>query len=419
LLLREQPHSGQPRFRMLDTVREYAAERLGADGAAGVGARHAAFFLDLAERVAPSLIGPEARRALDHLSDEHENFRAVLAYASEQDLELGFRLTAALRRYWEMAARGREIREWLEQTLPAAGDETPAWVGALIVLGRQLVDAGEYLAAPTVFERALARSRALGLDAEAALALTQLGWLCTVAGDVEQSERYKLEAIELARAADEPSIERLALALLAGSRVEHGDFDGARPLLDRALAIARGLGDVRALANTLTNSGWAAMRAGDLPAARAALEESLVLCDELGYAVATVSALSMLGAEANLAGDHERAIPILRRALRVGREVGRPINLVEALTELALAHVEREPARAAQLLAAADAAYESRGIVRPPFEEARVRSQWDVLAEKLEAVALARARAAGARLDLDAAIDDALATPAEPPLAAA
>jgi predicted ATPase/DNA-binding SARP family transcriptional activator len=410
LLLREQRVSGSPRFRMLDPVREYATERLNADDAAALRARHGAYYLELGERLGPSLIGPDARRSLDRLADEHENLRAVLAYASERDAELGFRLTAALRRYWEMAARGREIREWLEQTLPL--DEpaaTPARVGCLLVLGRQLVDAGEYQDAPPLFRRAVDAARALGLDGDAAFALTQLGWLSAAAGDVARSERYKLDALELAQRANEAWIERLALALLAGSRVELDDYAGARPLLERALAIARRLGDARALVNTLTNTGWAAIRAGDLPSARAALEESLRICEELDYPVATVSALSMLGIEANLAGEHDRAIGVLVRALRAGRELGRPINLLEALTELAFAHLDAHPARAAKLLAAADAAYQARGIVRPEREEERVRSCWAALAARLDAATLARARTAGAHVGLEQAIDDVLA----------
>jgi len=409
LVVREQRLSGGPRFRMLDTVREYAAERLAAAGAEEVRARHAEYFLDLAERAGPSLIGPRARGALDGLAEEHENLRAVLAYAAERDVELGFRLVSALRRYWEMAARGREIREWLEQTLPlASGPDTPPRVGALLVLGRQLVDAGEYQEAPRVFERVVGEAERLGLDGDAAFAFTQLGWLSAAAGDVERSERYKLRALELARAANEPWVERLALALLAGSRVELEDYAGARPLLGRALAIARKLGDARALVNTLVNSGWAAMRAGDLPAARAALEEALAVSEELGYPVATVAALSMLGAEANVAGEAERAVELLLRALRAGREVGRPINLVEALTELAFAYVESDPRRAARLLASANAAYETRAIVRPPREEERAKACRATLAARLDPAELARAEAAGSRVGLERAIEEVL-----------
>jgi hypothetical protein len=117
----------------------------------------------------------------------------------------------------------------------------------------------------------------------------------------------------------------------------------------------------------------------------------------------------MLGLEANMAGEHGRAIELLLRALDMGREVGRPINLVEALTELAFAYVDSEPAYAAQLLASADAAYEARGIVRPAPEQVRAERCWEQLGGILDAAALARANAAGARVDLDEAIEQVLA----------
>ena len=126
--------------------------------------------------------------------------------------------------------------------------------------------------------------------------------------------------------------------------------------------------------------------------------------------MATVAALGMLGSEANFAGEHERAIELLLEALGIGRDVARPINLVEALTELAYAYAESEPAYAARLLASADAAYEARGIVRPGPEELRAQSCWAALTASLDSATLARAKAAGARLELDQAIEQVLAT---------
>jgi hypothetical protein len=125
--------------------------------------------------------------------------------------------------------------------------------------------------------------------------------------------------------------------------------------------------------------------------------------------VPTVAALSMLGSEANFEGEHERAAGFLLEALAIGREVARPINLVEALSELAYAYAGSEPAYAAQLLASADAEYEARRIVRPAPEQRRAEECWTTLTAALDAVALARAKATGARLELDQAIEQALA----------
>jgi hypothetical protein len=110
-----------------------------------------------------------------------------------------------------------------------------------------------------------------------------------------------------------------------------------------------------------------------------------------------------------MAGEHERAIEFLLRALDMGREVGRPINLVEALTGLAFAYADSDPAYAARLLASADAAYEARGIVRPAPEQVRAGRCWEMLGGNLDPAGLARAKAAGARVDLDQVIEQVLA----------
>src|SRR5204862_6823315 len=143
-----------------------------------------------AERSRTGLVGPDTQATVGRLAREHDNLRAALAFAVDRELELGFALTAELRRYWEMASRGREIRAWLEAALPEA--EEPATqhrTGAELVLGRQLVDAGDYRKAEAVFDRALARARAQDWAGEAAVALTQLSWLRAAAGDGGEAER--------------------------------------------------------------------------------------------------------------------------------------------------------------------------------------------------------------------------------------
>ena len=411
LLQREQRPGREPRFTMLETVREYAGERLGLLGRDELRARHARYFADLAELTAPALVGPGAMGAVERLADDQENLRAALAYALEHDLELGFRLAGALRRYWEMAGGGREIRLWLEQALPAAeGSETAARVGARLVLGRQLIDAGKHADAAEAFERALAGARALDLPGKASIALGQLAWLRSAVGDEVGSELLGQEAVELARRANDLWSERLALVMVGGALVEQGNHGEARRVLEESVKVARALGDTRSLANALANSGWAAMRDGDLPAARSLLEEALRLCRELGYALAAIGALNLLGAEANLAGEHERAAGFCLEVLERGQREGRPIHLLEALTELAVARAESEPAEAVRLFGAADAAYAARGVVRPAAEAERFDVVRARLARELGAEAYVRASTRGASLPLDEVIAEVLAS---------
>jgi predicted ATPase/DNA-binding SARP family transcriptional activator len=413
LVQRRQDARDRARFELLDPVRQYAAEKLGADPGElnRVRRRHALYFVQLAEGVAPQLIGAAAPEALQRLNEEHDNLRAALGYALEHEPELGFQLVGALLRYWDSAGRGREARAWLDQALPhgKVGATTPAHARALLVLGRQLIDEGEHERAEEAFGSALSGARVHRLPRETAFALTQLSWLRAAAGDQEESRALGLEAVAAAQTAQDAWSERLALSMVAGTFVESGDLAQARRLFDRSLQLARQLGDRKTLITALTNSGWAAIRDGDLAGARQTIEEALELARETHQLSSTLSALSLLGAEANLSGDHERARRFLFEGLELGRETGRTIYLLEALTEVAFALAPSDAARAARILAAADHGYEERGIVRPTGEEDRVTKLRAALGETLGRVEHERQSASGSMLTLPAAIDDALA----------
>jgi tetratricopeptide (TPR) repeat protein len=196
--------------------------------------------------------------------------------------------------------------------------------------------------------------------------------------------------------------------MVAGTFAETGELREARKLFDRSLGLARRIGDRRTLVTALNNSGWAALRDHDLTTARETLEEALELATELGHQSSRLSALSLLGAEANLANDRPRARRYLDQALTLGRDSGRPIYLLEALTEYAIALEDAETERATHLVAAADAGYSERGIVRPPVEEQRVETLRAYLRNKLGDDRYERSYAYGSSISLAAAIDDAL-----------
>jgi hypothetical protein len=139
------------------------------------------------------------------------------------------------------------------------------------------------------------------------------------------------------------------------------------------------------------------------------LDEALRLSEELDHPVSTVAVLSLRGAVANLAGKHDEAKTFLLETLARGRDAGRPIHLLEALTELSLALADTDSLRATRLLGAADAGYAERGIVRPEAEATRFEAVRAKLAASLGEKRFADALAAGGRLTLDEAIDEASA----------
>ena len=156
LLGREQALGAEPRFRMLDAVREYALDRLEDGDAATLRDRHLAFFAELAEQLGSSIVGPRGPDVLTRLAREHENLRMALAHSLTADTEPGFRIAGALGPYWDTSARSREIRAWLERAFgERRSAATQAQVGALVVLGQRLLNDGAYRESRTALEAAI------------------------------------------------------------------------------------------------------------------------------------------------------------------------------------------------------------------------------------------------------------------------
>jgi predicted ATPase/transcriptional regulator with XRE-family HTH domain len=183
--------SAEPRFTMLETIREYALERLAEHGQAEVlRRRYAAYYLTLAEQGEQGLQGPDSRRWLDRLETEHDNLRAVLAWSqtTEGDSELGLRLAAALWWFWWARGHGSEGRHWLSQALTEQ-DSEHLNQAPLAVRAKALVAAGVLAAAMDIraarrpLEAALAIYQEVGNRSGCAFPLVLLGWLSATDDD--------------------------------------------------------------------------------------------------------------------------------------------------------------------------------------------------------------------------------------------
>jgi predicted ATPase/DNA-binding SARP family transcriptional activator len=409
LVRRQQAGGGMPRFRMLDTVRHYASERLDGEDAELVRTRHLEYFASLAERLGAQLVGPARRTSDTQLANEHENVRAALAHALRTDLDSGFRIIAALRPYWATAARGREVREWMESALEqGAGIDTPDRLGAMLVLGQRLWNDGEYERAREILAHVAELGPSLGRHSDAAAALTYLAWLAAAAGEYDRCLELGEDAVALAHEAGDKWAERQGRAMIAGTLVNRGEHDAARAELDESLALAYALGDLPTTVLALVNSSYAAIVAGDLTRARADLAEALPLCRELDQPSSTVSVLHLLAWEANVAGDIERANGYLGEALGLLRAGGRYSHSVEVLTEAAIALGHTAPECSAQLLGCADAENATRGVRRSVPMRERCATLTKRLRGQLGGEALERVLAAGERLSLDEGVERAL-----------
>jgi len=335
LLRQEAPPDGAPCFRMLETVREYARERLEQSGeAAAVRRRHAAYFLALAERAAPGLSGPAQGAWLERLEGEHDDLRAALAWAAadEQSGAAGLRLAGALGRFWEARGHFSEGLHWLEQALEAsAGAPSGARAAALYAAGvlagraRQADDPGG--AARTRFEQGLALFREAGDQRGVAACLDQLGTLARERGDHGLGRALCEQSLALRRAIGDRWGIATSLIHLAGVLREQGDYGRARELLQESLALRRAIGDRWGIATSLIHLGWLALDEGDDATAGGLLEEGLARSRELGNTGGVATSLNRLAALAEKQGDYARAAALyeeslgLRRALEGARGV--------------------------------------------------------------------------------------------------
>jgi len=281
----EHPAGGEARFTMLETIREFGLEQLAVSGEAEtVQARHAFYFLDLAERAERELGGEQQADWLRRLEHEHGNLRAALQWAIDHvEGATALRLATTLARFWLMRGYLHEGRQWLERSLERCPSCPPGlqaaawgWIGVLAL------QQGDYASASGALERSLSVSQRLG-DAEAiANAVYARGQLAQLHGDPERAQQLYGEALALYR--DLGDREHIAAVLnsLALSSMQHAGVEQAEAMLAESLLLAHQQHNNRLVAFALRSRGMLAIRRKDYPAAEADVWESLALFWELG-----------------------------------------------------------------------------------------------------------------------------------------
>lgn len=337
-LLRRTGAETEPRFAMLETIREYALECLEADGeAVAARRRHAEFFLRLAERAEPALWGgAEQAGWLDRLEAEVGNVRAVLEWAEEQgETAAALRLAAALEPFWRIRGNRREGRERLERVLGRERDAFPAArAKALVAVAALAMAEGHLGQAVAAGEEALPLWRALGDQAGVARCLNVLGGCAVLLGDLDLAAGRLEEALALRRElGDEPGIASV-LQNLGAVAMSRGEAAHAAALLQEALPLSERLGDKVVVALTLRQLGELAQDAGDYRRASALCEQALALNRELGDRADAAWSMIRLGSVALDEGDEDRAADLFGKALDTAREVGDEPAVGEALVGL-------------------------------------------------------------------------------------
>jgi predicted ATPase/Tfp pilus assembly protein PilF len=401
---------GAARYRMLETIREFAREKLVEAGEESeTRARHEAWCLRLAERAETASRGPEQQRWYACLEAEHDNLRAALGRA-EPDVAL--RLCGALGRFWEAHSHLSEGRAWTEAALGAGADRPPALrAKACHAVGILALRQGSYEQAREHFESEIELWRQVGNDRARAEALRLLGYVEQFRGAYERAERLYEESLEYFRAADDLYGVAGAVGDLGILAMDRGDHARAIACFEESLAIDRSLGNSWAAATMLHNLGEAVQRAGDCERAAALVEESLVLSREIGNRHLTAYSLHVLANIANDVGDYTRAVASLRKALELDRELGDRGGLAYVFEGFACTAVALgDPERAMRLMGVAAALREDLEMVRSPAESAALEAYTVRARAALGEAAAERALAEGRALGVEQAVAEALGT---------
>jgi predicted ATPase/class 3 adenylate cyclase len=399
-LAQYEERAGGGRYRLLETIRQYARERLEAEGeAAAAQARHGDWFLSLAERAEPELWGPRQVEWLDRLEQEHDNLRAALSWCgktldssqwlvdgpatagSKLDrhssepttnhqpqttaVEKGLRLGGALWRLWELRGYLGEGREHLTAMLALPGAETRTAVRAraLRSAGAMAYCQGDCGAVRSYCEEALAIFREIGDRSGIGWSLNYLRWTATFQGDDETARTLAEESLAAFReAGDQPGITWGLCSLAWGGLAVGGDRETARALAEESLRISRAIGYKEAMAWSIGLLGDLGYYAGDYGTARALWEESLTMLRELGHSRAISLWLFDIAELTRAQKDYGEARALYRESLEMSRQQGNRRLIARNLEGMAAAAIEQaQYERAARLHGAAEALRAANG----------------------------------------------------------
>lgn len=354
------------RFRMLETIHEYALEQLEGSGRLEhLRARHAEYFLQLGLRAEPELTGAQQHVWLERLATDYENLRAALEWHLKANPTDALRLASAGVLLWFNRSLYRDGIYWLEEVLTKTEDEATAdRAGALWGAGLLLMLVGDAEHGAPRLESALALARRLNDPSVTARSLDAIGLLAFFQNDARRARALLEEAAETARPAGDEWALADALGTLGSIYPLQGEFDLAEAVGAEALAIGREHGDRQGI--RMANFGLAltAVMRGDLDRARNLSEEGLAICHEIGDLWFVAYFLWILATAAAAADNVQLAREHAEESLKVARELEVPLLIVCALD--ALAAVERaegdDTSAQAHLLEAAEL---GRGAIVP------------------------------------------------------
>jgi predicted ATPase len=361
------------RYRLLETIRAYAADKLSGTGEqAELRDRHLAWFLQLAELAEPQLAGSGRRRLMQRLEADQENFRRALDHGVETGaVEDGLRLATALAPFWISHGNWKEACDYLEELLQLASDDASHFSQALLAAGNMFMLRGDYTKSEVLLERAHARASAAGDAGMLAQSLSGLGYIAFRRSRQEEADVLWTEALDAGRKAGDSRVVATVLRSLAISAGARGDQKRCAQLLEEGLALsskerdeqlhrlllssaaemnlwlgryvlardqyaealqlADEIGDQSGRASLLADLGWIGLLRGEYHDARRCAAEAVSVAAAVDNKRVWAGALRLLGELSACAGDYHEAHQLLDRSLELARQLAAPAEIAGVL----------------------------------------------------------------------------------------
>jgi len=447
VVIAEGSQSGETRYRMLETIRQYAREKLlEAGGSEIIRQRHLVYFVKLVEQAEPELCRSNQAFWLNKLDDELDNIRMALEWALAIDAESGLRIAALPWRWWDRHGYFREMGEWLSQFLEryvvadsfhaqALGNysiclirqgnfaealqivgqslqmaltlsDKPAEAHSLHLLGLLTVVQGKMEEGLLLLEQSLDLYRALGHKIGQAHVLSMLA---IYSDNRERAAAFARESLQINRELDNLSGIADSLATLTRLTIWSGDFSSPAAWQDEALSIVRQIGDQTTEEYVLMNYGVLTYWQGNYPEAHVYYKEIIQLSERLGDRYTGFWAHVFMAYTLLRQGAIGQARELFEECIQRAHKADWSIILVFAVEGLASLNVNQgQSERAVRLFAWADAMRDKIGDHRPPVEQASVEKDLAVIHSKIDETEFTRLSAEGRTMTVEQAIALAL-----------
>jgi predicted ATPase/DNA-binding SARP family transcriptional activator/Tfp pilus assembly protein PilF len=408
------PELNETRYHLLETIGQYARERLDGSGEMEPARqRHLSFFIGFAEQAEQKLKGRQQFEWLDRLEIEHDNWRAAWDCAIESDAESALRLASALLGFWLMRGNPSEGGEWLAQLLERTRlwGQTTRRAHASFVAGRLAYAQADFAAAQLLLEEALSIARVSGDKKEIATILFWLGRTALRQRDDQTARLFIEEGFVIDQELQDESVREVAFQRLAELAAHDGEYRKAEEYFMKTLVTYRDRGDRFMAGEVLNALGEVARYEGDYKRAGIFYEEALENLRELGRFPPAIPLFNLAWVRLH-EGDYPNATALFEESLRLYREYGHKLGMVEECLGgfAAILGMTGKPGEAAWLFGAVESLLEGIGIAGGVEETDQEEYDHYVAAVRaqLDGAAFEKAREEGRAMTLEQAIEFAL-----------